>query len=1628
MSETEVAQRRLKQLFQYLQAFEQQRNPVVRQISEQQWTLWRKDLPQHPCIRWGNNEEEEQDYVLKISRPKLTAVPAPPQEIKDWLLAGWDDYSKEARVIEVETEFDSEGNETKIRFDDDPQRVAAWKQWLAARQQWAQNERPAREAYRVFERVYTLYNRIEREAGRLELILGDGILSWRLAGGGIFHPILLQRIQLQFNSEIPEFTFQETSHPVELHTALLRSNPSIDPKIISQFRELVEKEDIHPLEDASTSSFLQKLVQRLDANGEFIAEGGIKGEANFPRVARDPVIFLRSGNPGFAKSIELVLQEIPTAEKDQIPSSLLNITGVGENIAPINDLLTTKLDGSGNEDEEILFNKPANPEQLMIAKRLERYGCVLVQGPPGTGKTHTIANLIGHLLAKGQSVLVTSHTAKALRVLRDKVDAQIQSLCVSVLDNDADSQRQMSNSIGQIAEMLNHDAEGLQKQANEVAMRRSAILESLGNLRQKLRQSREDEYRDLSVCGITMNPVEAAKIVAEGHGKHDWIPEPIQLGYNLPLSVSEITELYATNQVVSVEDEKELALSLPATELAMEANDFSALVQELSELRRVDLPDRDDLWRPGYAVTPKALDDLLNQLQRAVAPIAESQNEPFKLAVINDGRRGGAYHKVWEEFIHQINEVMQSAANCQSHILTFGPQLPSDLPLEQQVKISSEILQHLSEGGSLGRIVLMLHSEWKKLIERSAVNGVRPSKAEHFEALKQTATLQIQRTNLVTRWDRQMMPLGVPSATNFKPYPEEVCHQYVEMMQRLLNWQQTVWNPTEQSLRETGFQWEQFFQEAPLNLQPYGDLLRLLDAVKTYLPPIFMYRRMALRRAELEKQFSTYRAKIKAQLDAGQSVPLLSELLRAVDSLDSVLHKRISDRINELHIRHQSFSKRRELLNRLESVAKGWATAIRHRHHSHDQSTLPGDVEKAWMWRQLNGELEEIGRVSTETIQSLIDQKVEELHRVTAELVYASAWAHQIRRTRLEQKQALNGWVQTMRRIGKGTGKRVPQLLAEARKQMERCRSAVPVWIMPINRVVENYHPQMGLFDVVIVDEASQCDVMGLIALYLGKRVIVVGDHEQVSPDAVGKNVDDAQRLIDEYLQGIPNANLYDGKLSLYDLAMQSFSGSICLREHFRCVPEIIQFSNGLSYDWKIKPLRDGTHSNLQPAVISHYVHRGLSDSKVNRAEALVTASLVVAALEQPEYESQTFGIISLVGEEQAEKIGSILREKLSPAEMEKRRINFGNAAQFQGDERDVIFLSVVDGPTGTGPLTIRQDDRFKKRFNVAASRARNQLWVVHSLQPINDLKPGDLRRRLIQYAQNPQEYLQAEGQYLQRAESEFERQVMKRLLDAGYDVTPQWKVGAYRIDMVISGRTQRVALECDGERWHPIEKIPEDMERQATLERLGWKFIRIRGSEFFRDPESAMQRVFKRLEALGIEPTKSNEFVEPPKNDLWERVTRRAEQLRLEWDAGNVTISDLDFSFEDDYEANEIDNDIADSSSELVTQRRLFSPEAVIAPKNEPSNTVITGSDEIPTFTRSKNGKEQDIEELLYSLLPSRGKIERELLIKKAAQLLGYANLRRDLRGAINKTLSAMIRSGELQTDYEWRFLWRRL
>jgi hypothetical protein len=117
-------------------------------------------------------------------------------------------------VRQSRNEADAQGKAVLVAFEDSPERVAALDQWSAARATWATNERPAREAMEVFEELYELRGRIDREGESVELVIGDGLLDWPRPDGQIHHPILLQPVSLQFHPEGSSFTIVETERVV----------------------------------------------------------------------------------------------------------------------------------------------------------------------------------------------------------------------------------------------------------------------------------------------------------------------------------------------------------------------------------------------------------------------------------------------------------------------------------------------------------------------------------------------------------------------------------------------------------------------------------------------------------------------------------------------------------------------------------------------------------------------------------------------------------------------------------------------------------------------------------------------------------------------------------------------------------------------------------------------------------------------------------------------------------------------------------------------------------------------------------------------------------------------------------------------------------------------------------------------------------------------------------------------------------------------------------------------------------------------------------------------------------------------------------------------------------------------
>lgn len=328
--------------------------------------------------------------------------------------------------------------------------------------------------------------------------------------------------------------------------------------------------------------------------------------------------------------------------------------------------------------------------------------------------------------------------------------------------------------------------------------------------------------------------------------------------------------------------------------------------------------------------------------------------------------------------------------------------------------------------------------------------------------------------------------------------------------------------------------------------------------------------------------------------------------------------------------------------------------------------------------------------------------------------------------------------------------------------------------------------------------------------------------------------------------------------------------------------------------------MRDGSNSVLQPAVINYRVENGERIEKTNPNEAKAIVALLKACIEQPEYQGKSFGIISLLGDDQVKELQEEIFKQIDSKDCSEHKILCGNASHFQGDERDVVFLSIVDCANGEGPLAKQgfgSEDAYRKRYNVAASRAKDQLWVVNSLDSVNDLKSGDIRKMLIDFSLDPEASPMLNAKIEEKAESPFESAVAKYLAIRGYHLVQQWEVGAYRLDMVVVCGEKKIVIECDGERYHSGEdKIREDMERQTILERLGWRFIRIRGSEYYRNPENTMERVIRALNDAGIEPEEDGilQEMDGRNTELLMRVKQRANFILNENDGASELMPDI--------------------------------------------------------------------------------------------------------------------------------------
>lgn len=666
------AKGRLIQTFKFLKELTELRNPVPRDMTGYPQVLRLNSWPVHPCItvrRGDPDEEDDQDTteaelepLVRIQRAQLTSCPKPPRVLDGWLRPGWEAVEAKAEVLPSRNFPDKEKGSITVEFGADEERSNALGVWEVARTRWVIAERPAVSARQLFEKIYGLWTSMQREGDRVELVLADGMLT--VGEQLIKHPVLLQRVNLEFDPSTPEFRFVTETGKVELHRALLRLVPTIEGRMIAHFDKELEAEPVGPLGGERAEGFFRRLVQGLFNDGEFLEDDALGADTNRPCIWREPVIFVRPRTAGLSTTLDCTIEDLEK-ETTEVSEGLARVVGI--------ETMAAKPASAGisegerqptptAQERDILFSKAANAEQYEIAARLAQAKSIVVQGPPGTGKTHTIANLLGHLLSQGRTALVTAHTTKALRVLRGLMDEALQPLCLSVLEGDSGSQAQLSRAAQDIASRLSgSNAASLRREAAVLRDKRNNLLGVAEVLRRKLRDARFSEIEEVVVGGEGLSPINAAKRVKANAEIDSWIPGPLEPGVLCPLTDAQVRQLYASQDILTAEAEKQLAVSQPTLAELVASVDFRARKAEQVGADSRAQSHRPEFWDESTTAACSAtqLQKLYQRINYSAATLNEEQT--WLREVLFAGWTGGGLAETWQDLLAAMETLSNEA-------------------------------------------------------------------------------------------------------------------------------------------------------------------------------------------------------------------------------------------------------------------------------------------------------------------------------------------------------------------------------------------------------------------------------------------------------------------------------------------------------------------------------------------------------------------------------------------------------------------------------------------------------------------------------------------------------------------------------------------------------------------------------------------------------------------------------------------------------------------------------------------------------------------------------------------------------------------------------------------------------
>jgi superfamily I DNA and/or RNA helicase/very-short-patch-repair endonuclease len=1088
-----------------------------------------------------------------------------------------------------------------------------------------------------------------------------------------------------------------------------------------------------------------------------------------------------------------------------------------------------------------------------------------VQGPPGTGKSHTIANLICHLLANGKKVLVTAYTQRALEILKDKLPDEFQNLTVNLLSGDSSSIQDLQASVNAINDELSRaNLKEYEKNISYLSKEKlKGIRESIASKTNELISIQEKSTRKQSINKMYEGTLlEIAEQLEQDAEKYAWYQDMVNDVQNLEI-LDDVKQFIQQVKYYQNIDCSEFEYELPEPDQLISVDKLKTYKSKANELLSYYTAKNEHVSISSQDYSELKI--LLTHLLEVVREI-DLINLLFKNEVIENFFNNR--QSQWTQKIQRSDKVFQTINGFDLDQIDRDIEIQylQDKSIKQLKHDAQTLLSYLKEGNALSGFLFklkkaILPTEIKEklyFIDNVLVNGSPCDTTEEFETVINDLELKQDFEELAIIWGESTDNSKFSHQRNYYANIRENTTKLLKLLTESTDLKSKI--AAISSLKIKGISKSEI--EDLIFETEYNQLLRAMERFKE----------------EINKS--------KSLLPDANVHPLKRNILKSFENIDPQSYKSCLQELTDAKERLEKYKEYKTLEIGLKDVFPELLTSIHEGVFGEHQ--IP-ELNKAIHYGHARSE---ISRLLSNQYEDKLAREIKALEQrekqVLSTLASKKAWLKVLEGLNKNRalRQHLQAWVQAVKRIGKtGRGKRALKFRKEAQVQMEKCKSSVPCWIMPLYKVAETIQPKQEMYDYIIIDEASQLGPDAIFLLYISKNIIIVGDDKQTSPEYVGVSADTMKPHIHRHLQDIPFANFYGTEFSFFDHANRFCDGMIVLREHFRCMPEIIEFSNKHFYlpdGTGLYPLKQYSEKRLDP-IKTVFCDSGFTEGRfskiINRPEAEKMVETIAKLVGDEKYEDKTFGVIVLQGNQQAALIENLLLKAIGETKYHNRKIVCGNSASFQGDERDIIFLSLITAHNHNRSALTRAED--ERRFNVAVSRAKEQIWLFHSIHLEDLSNTNDLRYKLLDHCLN----LNGSASQSEKSElinvpknkergtqpypfdSWFEVEVYNDIVSKGYSVIPQYEVarGKYRIDLVaLLPDGTKIAIECDGDAYHGPDQFQNDIMRQKVLERCGWQFFRVRGVEYYTDRKKALEPLWNLLPDLSNLNQSDHEEVEP--------------------------------------------------------------------------------------------------------------------------------------------------------------------